>query len=130
MDAWLDPPTITSCKANEDTRVSERRQIAPSCWLRTVGMMAFSLPFRSTVGKAESKRMLIFVVAQHATTVGEIHSIAGCTIQWESTHRFFRGLWVQEETEIGKKCVLYSMVRVLPAEYLLKACYGKPQKFP
>ncbi|CAM9184202.1 unnamed protein product, partial [Hapterophycus canaliculatus] len=27
----------------------------------------------------------------------------GCTAQWESTHRSFRGLWIQEETEVGKK---------------------------
>ncbi len=31
--------------------------------------------------------------------------LAGCKIQWDNTHTLFRGLWVQEETEVGKKCV-------------------------
>lgn len=28
---------------------------------------------------------------------------AGCKIQWDNTHTRFRGLWAQEETEVGKK---------------------------
>lgn len=30
---------------------------------------------------------------------------AGRKIQWNNTHTLFRGLWAQEETDVGKKCV-------------------------
>lgn len=48
-----------------------------------------------------------------------LHS-PGCKIQWANTHTHFRGLWVQEETEVGKKCV-YDSRRVRDRRFRIPA---------
>ena len=53
----------------------------------------------------------------------------GCRIQWDDTHTLFRGLWTQEETELGKKYVQQKvMCVVLGYVFFLFRCPQPPRR--